>query len=364
MNRASVKPMMSLAAATGLVEAIKEAGADPDELLRPFGLDRSTVSDPHRFIPSSAFALILEEAARATGDDCFGLHFGERFNPKDIGPLTYLVLNAPTMIASIKNVARYLRLHNEAAEVTFAVEGKWAYLRHRLVDLEIETPRQQEECALAVGLNTIRLMAGTRWSPTEVQFAHPAPRATSEHTRVFGAPVTFGNEENAFVIERELVDRQVPAADERLFPILREYLDRALEEMPRDDELIVSVRKAIGESMRQGDPTLTDVAGRTAMSPRTLQRHLASDGVDFKALVADTRRRFALHYLREPKPTLTEVAYLLGYSEVSAFTRAFRRWTGTTPSEYRHEASRSSRERRVGRGDSRPASRGRSGKSR
>ncbi|HXJ84508.1 MAG TPA: AraC family transcriptional regulator [Candidatus Methylomirabilis sp.] len=345
-----MKPMISLAAATGLVEAIKVAGTDPDELLRAFGLDRSTVSDPHRYMPASDFARLLEEAALATGDDCFGLHFGEHFNPKDFGPLTYVVLNAPTMLASIKDVARYLRVYNEAAEVTFSVEGRWAYLRHRLVNLDIENPRQQNEFALAVGLSTIRLMAGTRWSPTEVQFAHPAPRVTSEHPRVFGAPVSFGCETNAFVIERELIERQVPAADERLYPILRQYLDRALAEVPRDDALILSVRKAIGESMCHGDPTLAAVAGKAAMSPRTLQRRLAADGVDFKALVADTRRRFAVHYLRQPSPTLTEIAYLLGYSEVSAFNRAFKRWTGATPSEYRRGASRSAANRRAGGG--------------
>jgi AraC-like DNA-binding protein len=334
--------MISLAAATGLVEAIKVAGADPDELLGSFGLDRSTVSDPHGFIPSSDFARILEEAARATGDDCFGLHFGEHYNPRDAGSLAYVVLNAPTMLASIKDMVRYQRVYNEAAEVSFAVEGKRAYLRHRLVNLEVETPRQQNECALAVGLGTFRLMAGSRWSPTEVQFAHPAPRVTAEHTRAFGAPVSFGYETNAFVIDRELVERQVPAADERLYPILRRYLDRALEEMPREDRLLASVRKAIGESMSQGDPTLAQVAGRSAMSPRTLQRRLAAYGMDFKALVDDTRRRFAQHYLREPKHTLTEIAYLLGYSEVSAFNRAFKRWTRSTPSEYRRGASRSS----------------------
>jgi AraC-like DNA-binding protein len=188
-------------------------------------------------------------------------------------------------------------------------------------------------------LNTIRLMAGSRWAPVEVQFAHPAPADSSEHVRVFRAPVSFDYPTNAFVIERELFDRPVPAADAQLYPILRRYLDRVLKEMPREEGLLVTVRRAIGEAMRDGDPTLAQVAKKVAAGPRTLQRQLKDHGLEFKRLVDDTRHRFSLNYLRDRKHTLTEIAFLLGYSEVSAFNRAFKRWTGSTPSEYRKKKS-------------------------
>jgi len=335
------RPLISLAAATGLIEAIKAAGGDPDEILRTLGLDRSDFSSPDGFIASSDFAGVLEEAARATGDDCFGLHFGERYNPKNIGPLAYVALNSPTIAVGLENVGRYLRVHNEAAEVSLVVEGEWAYARQLLVDLALEAPpRQANEFSLAVLLNGLRLMVGSQWAPAEVQFAHPAPRQTSEHVRIFHAPVSFGCAANAFVMERDFVERQVPAADERLYPVLRRYLDRVLKEMPREDRLLASVRRVVGESMRDGDPKLTQVARKLAMSPRTLQRRLKEYALDFKALVDDTRRRFSLNYLRDRKNTLTEIAYLLGYSEVSAFNRAFKRWTGSTPSDYRRRVTR------------------------
>jgi AraC-like DNA-binding protein len=345
-----MRPMISLAAATGLVEAIEAAGGDPDEVLRSFGLDRSTVSDSHGFIPSEDFARILEEASRTTGDDCFGLHLGERYNPKDVGPLIYVLLNAPTMTFAFRDVVRYLRVYNEAAEVSFAAEGQWGYLRHRLVIPGLRTPRQQNDFAMTIGLGMIRLLAGSRWVPAEVQFAHEAPRRTAEHARIFGAPVSFGRESNAFVFERDLVERRVPAADPRLYPILKRYLDRVLEEMPREDRLLASVRKAVGESMRDGDPTLVQVARKVGMSPRTLQRRLAERGADFKGFVDGTRRQFSMHYLRDPEQTLTAIAYLLGYSEVSAFNRAFRRWTGSTPSEHRRRMSLPPTGQRAGRG--------------
>jgi AraC-like DNA-binding protein len=332
-----MRPMISVAATTGLLEAIGNAGADPDQVLRTLELDRAVLSNAESFIPCSTFARLLEEAARATGDPCFGLHFGERFNIKNIGALAYVVLNSPTIAVADQHVARYLKLYNQAAKVFFTVEEKRAYLQYVLVELGIAVPRQENEYSMVIRLNTIRMMVGSQWAPLEVRFAHEAPEQILEHLRIFGAPVLFGYPTNVFVIEREFLERQIPAADERLYEIMRRYLERILEEMPQEHEVLASVRRAIAESMREGDPNLARVAKKMAMSPRTLQRQLKEQGMEFKNLVDDTRRRFALSYLKNRKNTLTEIAFLLGYSEASAFNRAFKRWTGRTPLTYRNQ---------------------------
>ncbi|HEY6363708.1 MAG TPA: AraC family transcriptional regulator [Candidatus Binatia bacterium] len=334
-----MKPMISVAATTGLLEAIGSAGADPDQVLRAVELDRAVLSNAEGFIPCSTFARLLEEAARATGDPCFGLHFGERFNLKNIGPLTYVVLNSPTIAVADEHVARYLKLYNQAAKVFFTVDERRAYLQYVLQDLDIDVPRQENEYSMVIRLNTIRMMVGSQWAPLEVRFAHTAPEQISEHQRIFRAPVLFGFPTNVFVIEREFLERQIPAADERLYEIMRRYLERILEEMPQEHEVLASVRRAVAEAMREGDPNLTRVAKKMAMSPRTLQRQLKEQGMEFKQLVDDTRRRFAQSYLKNRRNTLTEVAFLLGYSEASAFNRAFKRWTGSTPLAYRSQVA-------------------------
>lgn len=119
---------------------------------------------------------------------------------------------------------------------------------------------------------------------------------------------------------------------------MKRYLERVLAEIPPEDGVLASVRRAIAESMREGDSSLARVAKKMAMTPRTLQRQLKEQGMEFKQLVDDTRRRFALNYLRSRRNTLTEIAFLLGYAEVSAFNRAFKRWTGSTPLAYRGQA--------------------------
>jgi AraC-like DNA-binding protein len=330
-----MRPMISVAAMTGLLEAITAAGKDPDLILCEVGLDRSVLKNPEGFVASSVFTRLLEEASRQTGDDCFGLHFGERFNPKNIGPLAYVVINSPTILAGIQNGGRYLHVHNQAAVTSFNIEGQWAYLRYRVSDSDVDSPRQHNEYTMALVLNTVRLMVGSDWRPQEIHFAHRTPPQTSEHNRIFGAPVLFGHPTNALVAERELVQRQVPAADPQLCRILQRYLEHVLANMPREDKMLATVRKAIAETMREGDPTIARVAKNLALSPRTLERGLKERGTRFKNLMDDTRRRFAINYLKGRDHTLTQIAFLLGYSEVSAFNRAFKRWTGTTPLKYR-----------------------------
>lgn len=336
------KPVISLTAATGIVQAIEDGGGDADRVLRAFGLDRRQLASPQGFIPSEDFAGLLDSAAMATGDDCFGLRFGARFNPKDVGPLAYVILNSPTVGVALANAGRYLRVHNTGATVAYLRRPPVALLQYHLFGVPAELRRQHAEYSLAVALQIVRLMAGSAWSPQEVQFEHKAPADTSPHLEVFRAPVSFECPAGAFVVDLEFAERQIPAADARLYPTLTRYLDDVLQVMPAEDAFLASLRLAIGETLRNGQPDLATVAHEVALGARTLQRRLTDAGLDFRTLVDDTRHRLALRYLADPKHTLTDIAYLLGYSETSAFNRAFRRWTGSTPLRYRRGKLRAS----------------------
>lgn len=331
-----MKPMIAVTATTGLLDAIEAAGANPELVLQAVDLKVSTLSQRDGFIPCALFARLLEEAARITGDDCFGLHFGARFDPKNIGPLTYVVLNAPTVGLADQQVARYLKLYNQAAQVSAAAEGERALMTYVLNGLGFPA-RQQNEYGMVIRLNTIRMMVGSRWSPLEVHFAHELPQDIAEHERIFCAPVLFGYPTNDFKVDAEFLNCRIPAADPRLFRIMKSYLEEILEKMPQQDDVITPVRKAIAETLREGEPSLSRVAKKLGVGPRTLQRQLQTRQVKFKKLADETRRHFALNYLQDLKNTLAEIAFLLGYSETSAFNRAFKRWTGLTPLAYRRQ---------------------------
>lgn len=332
-----MRPMISVAAATGLLEAIAAAGGNSEVILNAVRLDRRMLAAPDRVMPAAIFAAILNEAARVTNDGCFGLHFGEHFDPRDIGPLVYVALNSPTIGAGIENVERYLHVYDSSAQWSCAVEGDRAYIRFELTGLDVKDLRQSNEHGMAIILNTLRMMIGSHWAPLEVQFAHAAPEQITEHHRIFRAPILFDLDVNTLVIERGLTEAPVPAADGKLYPIVKRYLDQAVNDLPKEDSFLTGVRTAIAESMREGDPALGRVAKKMGLSPRTLERRLAEHGMRFKNLMDDTRRHFAINYLDDREHTATQVAFLLGYSEVSAFNRAFKRWTGLTPMHYRRK---------------------------
>jgi len=327
-------PMVSVAAATGLLDRIVAAGGDPDRILHEAGLQRSLLAKPDGFIATTAFAGVLTEAARATGDDCFGLHFGEQFDPRDLGALHYVVLNSPNIVSAIGNVVRYLHIHNRGATIRFSLEGGLGYLRFLLGNFNAELWRQQNEFAMAVGLTSFRIMVGADWIPYRVEFAHDAPVETSEHARAFGCPIRFGCAWNAIVFEKELLDHRIAVADMRLYRVLKEHVERVLAEIPNDNDLLASTRGAIAECIGEGTLNLSCVAKKLALSPRSLERRLKELGAVFKTMVSEMRRRLALEYLSD-RHTLAQIAFLLGYSEVSAFNRAFKKWTGVSPSQYR-----------------------------
>ena len=334
------KPTISVAATTGLLDAFADRGTDGDAILRAVGLKDGVLQERDAFVPTAAFTRMLEEAARATRDDCFGLHFGERFDPKDIGALAYVVLNSPTVALAMENVERYVKIHNSAGRASFAIENDGAHLTYVVTKEPSFSRRQHNEYSMAVLVRTLRLIAADDWRPLEVRFEHDAPIDTAEHTRVFGCPVRFGCGTNELIVERDFVERLVPRADSRLYRILKQHVDRILSELPADDDWLATVRNAIAGAMLEGDPKRVRVARKLAISTRTLERRLKEHGAVYRELVDDTRRLFAIDYLKDRNQSLTEIAFLLGYSEVSAFHRAFRRWTGSTPSDYRERHAR------------------------
>jgi len=333
-------PKISASVTIGLIQAMKDAGIDPKKVFESLDLDPAVFSRAEGFIPCSSFARVLETAAELTSDRAFALRFGAGSNPKNIGALAYAVLNSPTIAAAFEIAARYIHLHNEAAQVSFTEENNFSYLGYSLKHLDFDEPRQFVEYGMAAALNTLRAMVGSQWSPREIQFAHPAPPTTSTHLQLFRAPVIFASLTNAIVMDSEFCQRQIPAADPNLFKVLNRYLESVLSEVPKEDQSLEVIRRKIAEAIKAGKPNLGEIAKAMACSPRTLQRQLDTCETDFRSLLDDTRKRLALAYLKDSENTLTQIAFLLGYSEVSAFNRSFKRWTGKTPLDYRRQLNK------------------------
>lgn len=187
--------------------------------------------------------------------------------------------------------------------------------------------------AAAVALG--RSITQVAWSPIAVSFRHPEPAETGEHRRIFGCQPNFGAGMNAIVLDRDLLQLPIVKADPGLCAVLDRHAEELLARYPRQDLLINRVRSALRDEMNGGDPSLERIAAQLGMSGRTLQRRLRDLHTSHQELLDQMRRDLAVRYMQEPEMAICEIAYLLGFSERSVLHRAFKRWTGKTPSEFR-----------------------------
>jgi AraC-like DNA-binding protein len=201
--------------------------------------------------------------------------------------------------------------------------------------IPVELPRPYAEYALAVTILHCRHASGFDWPLVEVCFAFAAPPSADAHARAFGCPVRFGQARNSFVLADATWDLPSRAASSELLRTLESHAATLLAGLGVARETTTRVARLLVDELEGGDPSLATVARRMALSPRTLQRRLADEDTSFAEVLDNTRRHVAKAYVQDRALALTEVSYLLGFSEPSAFTRAFQRWFGLAPRQFR-----------------------------
>jgi AraC-like DNA-binding protein len=323
------------------------AGVPPPELLRAAGLSAAALADPDAYVPHTQEVRLWDEAARLTGDQDFGVHLAEwvaRSPPDHFDVLTFALRSCPTLGESYRLAGRYIRLLHEGVYLSLEEEGERARLTHGHIPEQIG-PRHPVEAMLALAVLHGRLGIGDDLAPRAVYFMHPAPARVSEQERVFRAPVHYSRPRNELVLDRALLDRPQRHAEQRLLALLDRQLGALLSGLPESRRFKDRVARCMLDELPEREPSVATVAAKLHMSARSLQRRLQGEGTSFAEVLSDLRRDRALHYLQDPRISIGEVAFLLGFLDVTAFHRAFRRWTGSTPSEHRRSAAsrRSSR---------------------
>jgi AraC-like DNA-binding protein len=334
MNRVCT---IQASAARKIINLAQRSGVSAQSLCREVRLDLALVDNPDRRIPFAQIVLLYERAAALTGDDMFGIHLGESIDPRVFDVLGYAALNSPTVGEAFLRVARYHSIWTDGAELDLETADSNSTVTYRYVDRTLGECRQDTEMTLAAFAALGRLVTIRHWSPREVRFMHDAPRATSEHTRIFRCPVRFGCELNELVFDAATLKLPITQADPALCAVLDRHAEELLAKYPRQDAIIDQVRNVIRKELRGGDPSLEAAAAHLGLSSRTLQRRLRENSTSHNELLDQMRKDLALRYMKEPQVAICEVAYLLGFSERSALHRAFKRWTGMTPSEFRQQ---------------------------
>ncbi len=331
------KPRLTVRALRPMLAGLEALGHPSAELLARVGISPQTLGDPDHRLPPGTTGKFWELAVRTTGDERLGMHLALAAPISSFDMHAYAMLSSPTLRDAYQRACRYQRLINEGTELSFRY-GPEGVLQHSLPDGR-SVPRHPAEFLVTTWLRLGRLVTGTAWTPAHVSFAHDRPSDTTEHETVFGAPIQFTSGRTALHLRAAVLDLRNPRADPALVTLLDRYAESLLERQPHLISESARVRAWLVEAHGRGAPQAEEAAKALAMSVRTLHRRLKQEGTTFRQLLDQFRHERALALLTTRRHSIADVAFLLGYSELSAFYRAFRRWTGRSPADLRDESS-------------------------
>ena len=324
----------------GYSELVQTLGGNPKRLLRESGINPRAETDQDSYVSFSALCDLLERTAAETGCDTFGLRLSEAQGIGSLGPLGFAMQNCATLGEALTEWRQFQSVHMQGAHGELRQAGnalRWVY--------QVDEPgllgtRQKVAQALGLACNIFRGLLGPDWAPNGVHFTQASPADPSDFQRVLRAPVHFGQEADFLALPADLLQRPI----ERSNPELRRLLDRYLLEMKAgvSESRVAQVRKVVRSCMSRQDCSIEEVAAVLSVAPRTLQRQLQNRGTSFSRLLEEIRAETARRHLVESQLSLTQLAAILGYSELSAFSRAFHRWHGQSPRQWQrsHTASR------------------------
>jgi AraC-like DNA-binding protein len=310
---------------------------DIDTFLRDIGVDPEFIRTYDVQLPIETYLHIQDSAAEYVHDPCFGLHMGEFFEAGSWSILGYLMMNCKSVGEALEKSGRYARIIGNL--ITARIEPGFNKAR-AVFYTPPHAPKMSRHCFEATFSSTVRMLrmlTGVPVSPLEVTFIYPEPESTAEYERIFHCPVKFGHKYNSMVYEMKAASLPVRMANPALAEHFEQYARDFLAQLERKDETTQMVTRIILARMDDENLTIDKVAREMAVSVRTLQNRLEQEGVVFSELLRDIRQRLAKKYLCEDY-SVEQITYLLGFSEPSVFRKAFKKWAGVTPREYREMA--------------------------
>lgn len=317
------------------IRLLRESDISPEGLAVEAGAPKEATVDPDVRISPNVLFDFLALAVERTGDPAFGLHAGQHLRPGDIGLLEYLVRMSTSSEEIVQKLAKYHRLAGSHQPQIERVGD--TVVCHLPLPEDVSFPPVVEEYNLSFWTKLARTLQHDDLRPLEVLFTHAKTSYAAEAERVFGAPVRFDCPRNGLVFSPDTIETLVVPVDPGLHRAVGERADEALAALGTEQSLRERVRGQIRHQLRGDGVTADSVAKALGMSPRTLRRRLEKEGASFLDLRDAEREQRALEHMRETQLTITEISYLLGFAEASAFHRAFRRWTGKTPAQHRRD---------------------------
>jgi AraC-like DNA-binding protein len=316
------------------LEYARAEGVNVDELLGRFGILPDVESRPEVEVELEKCNALMDAIASVLGDPFLGIHVAVRYQRGAYQLVEFACRNSPDVRGAIQLLVRHAALVNPAVAFSFTETGSTGALSHRFEGLG----RHANEFSVAMLYLLARQSTREAWTPAAVWFAHEAPAEIAELASLFGTDrIRFGEESNGLLIGREVLDAPFTGADPALLRVLEAEMAR---QAPRpaastSRQIVADTERAVRMTLELGAPRIEKVAQSLGTSVRTLQRLLHDEGSSFQDVVEQTRERLARQHAQRGEFSSTQMASLLGYADVTAFLRAFKRWTGASPQEFR-----------------------------
>lgn len=315
-------------------QLLEASGIDPAPHFAQWGLTKADLEDKDSRISYALSDVIWREAQALIDDPCAGLLTARFWHPSTFGVLGYAMLASSTLRRALERLIRYQRMVAEESRVSLTETPNGLVVRN-------DNPRHQSgefpllvDVALTFWLAMLRFNYGERLIPVEVNLMRPRPGCADRYVDFFRCPVNFSARENSLVLPHAALDELLPSRDRDMAMLHDKVMQQYLARQERD-EWINKVREQIIANLPEGRAEKEEIASALHMSSSTLLRRLKEKGTSFADLVNETRKDLALDYLGDDSISLIEISYLLGFADSSTFSRAFRRWTGQTPSAVR-----------------------------
>ena len=321
----------------GIPKVLQQLGHDPRPVLRRVGLSLKSMSNPDMIVPFANIGRLLSACAEVSGCPYFGLLVGQQVSTSALGVLGFTIQNATDVDTALSNLIRYRGLNDRGGFITLEREGALARLQYSIIKQDITGADQMYDCAVAIGCNILRGLCGHNWTPIEVLLAHDRPEDRAPFDTFFRCPVRFNAVCSGLLFNRRWLEKAPPGADPLLYRhMLREARDLHHDEPADTDEIPLLLRALL----RAGLCKQEEVAALLGINRRTLGRQLRSAGTTFRYEVEAMRFAQAKHLLADATLNTKQVAFTLSYVDVSAFSHAFKRWSGMSPGQWRKSKDR------------------------
>jgi len=329
----------SIAIVRDIVQYVAAQGVELYGLYRDANINPAWLDDPDRQVSGDVLKYLWREAVKQTGDRDLGLHIGEAFDLSAIGIVGYILLNCQTYGQVLEKLSHYTRLFSQGVAIYHTVSDNWVQCDCQIVgnlkNYLIDEPRQPIESTFAALVKATGQLTGKPLQVHAVWFQHSCPEDVSEHHRIFQTEVQFNQPTNRIVFEANCLNWAVRSANPNLLSVFEKHAISMLNIQNYLPGYTQKVMLAINHLLQGEVPTIEAIARSLTISVRQLQRELQMENTSYQQILDKTRKELALEHLQNLDTSIQDVAFLLGFSEPSAFHRAFKRWTGQTPLRYR-----------------------------